>query len=82
MVRPAYPVDEDDAAARGQGASGDKSVDAVVIDDRASTVFVVQGKFRLSINQKAEQRSDVVAFMDLGDSDLGTEITTTIHRRS
>ena len=63
----AYLVDEEDLAARGLvGGSGDKSVDAVVIDDRVSTVFLVQGKFRLSINQKPEQRSDVVAFADLG----------------
>ncbi len=63
----AYLVDEEDIAARGLvGGSGDKSVDAVVIDDRASTVFLVQGKFRLSINQKPEPRSDVVAFADLG----------------
>jgi AIPR protein len=63
----AYLVDEEDIAARGLvGGSGDKSVDAVVIDDRANTVFLVQGKFRLNINQKPEQRSDVVAFADLG----------------
>jgi hypothetical protein len=63
----AYLVDEEDIAARGLvGASGDKSVDAVVIDNRANTVFLVQSKFRLSINQKPEPRSDVVAFADLG----------------
>jgi hypothetical protein len=63
----AYLVDDEDLAARGLvGGSGDKSVDAVVIDDRARTVFLVQGKFRLSINQRAENRSDVVAFADLG----------------
>jgi hypothetical protein len=36
----AYLVDDEDLAARGLvGGSGDKSVDAVVIDDRARTVF-------------------------------------------
>jgi AIPR protein len=63
----AYLVEDEDVAARGLvGCSGDKSVDAVVIDDRASSVFLIQGKFRLSINQKSEHRSDVVAFADLG----------------
>src|SRR5437764_2224753 len=63
----AYLVEDEDVAARGLvGGSGDKSVDAVVIDDRASTVFLIQGKFRLSINQKPEHRLDVVVFADLG----------------
>jgi hypothetical protein len=63
----AYLVEDEDVAARGLvGGSGDKSVDAVVIDDRASIVFLIQGKFRLSINQKSEQRSDVISFADLG----------------
>jgi AIPR protein len=63
----AYLVEDEDVAARGLvGGSGDKNVDAVVVDDSASTVFLIQGKFRLSINKKAEDRSDVVAFADLG----------------
>ena len=67
MVLACLPVEDEDVAARGPvGGSGDKSVDAVVIDDGASTVFLVQGKFRLSINQKPEQQSDVVTFADLG----------------
>jgi AIPR protein len=60
-------VEDEDVAARGLvGGSGDKNVDAVFVDDSASTVFLIQGKFRLSINKKAEHRSDVVAFADLG----------------
>ena len=63
----AYLVEDEDIAARALvGGSHDKSVDAVVIDDRARVVFLVQGKFRLRLNQGSESRSDVVAFADLG----------------
>ena len=54
------------AAASGLvGIANDKGVDAVVIDDRARTVFLIQGKLRMSINERAEGRSDVTSFAEL-----------------
>ena len=47
------------------GGAGDKAVDAIAIDDDAKTVVVVQGKYRLPVDTKAESRSDVLGFAAL-----------------
>lgn len=63
----AYLADDEDIAAKALvGVANDKSVDAVLIDDRARVVFLVQAKFRQRVGEKAEGRSDVTAFADLG----------------
>jgi len=41
---------------------GDKGIDAVFIDDRSRTVFLVQAKYRHSIGLKNEGRNDVLGF--------------------
>ena len=56
---------EVDAAAAVCGGAGDKSVDAVLIDDPARIVFLVQGKYRKDLGAKAEKRTDVTAFAQL-----------------
>jgi len=48
------------------GGAGDKSVDAVLIDDDARMVFVLQGKYRKQLNAAGEARNDVLQFATLG----------------
>lgn len=62
----AYITESESEAASGVvGGPGDKNVDAVLIDDRAKTVFVVQAKYRRALGQKAENRSDLLGFADV-----------------
>lgn len=55
-------VTEDEAAALDAlcGGSHDKGIDAVLIDEPARIVFVVQGKYRESGAGRTEQRNDVI----------------------
>jgi hypothetical protein len=50
------------------GGSGDKSLDAVYIDDTARKVFVVQGKYHQKVSRSTERRSDILAFADIARS--------------
>jgi hypothetical protein len=62
----AYVTDSDEQAANAVvGESGDKGVDGVLIDDGARAVFVVQAKYRNKLEEKAETRSDVMAFAEV-----------------
>jgi len=62
----AYVTDRDDDARKAiTGASHDKGVDAVLVDDRTKIVFIVQGKYRRSSMRRREQRSDVMSFAQL-----------------
>ncbi len=62
----AFVVEEDTDAVKGlTGGSGDKDADAVFIDDRAKIVFIVQGKYRQDLWEKAESRKDVKSFAEL-----------------
>ena len=47
------------------GEAGDKSNDAILIQDDVKTVFLVQGKYHQAIGAKVEGRSDVTAFAQL-----------------
>lgn len=47
------------------GESGDKNVDAILIDEKAKQVHVVQGKFRKTIGEHTESRNDVLSFADI-----------------
>ena len=69
-------VAEDEATAVKAlcGGSRDKGVDAVLIDEPARIVFVVQCKYRQKVAGKTEHRGDVVGFAKLvvdlcGDED-------------
>ena len=54
--------DEQAAVSAICGGPRDKSVDAVLIDDSARIVFVVQGKYRQKLSKKNEHRADVIGF--------------------
>lgn len=56
---------EDDAVRSLTGLSGEKGLDALLIDDSARAVFIVQGKYHTPIGKGHEPRSDVMAFADL-----------------
>lgn len=64
----AFITDEDTKAVEAlTGGSNDKGVDAVLIDDKAKIVFIVQGKYREKIDDKIEKRADIVSFAELAD---------------
>src|SRR5688572_3777761 len=48
------------------GASGDKGIDAVYIDDKSRKAYVIQGKYRRK--PSAEPRNTVLAFAQLAAS--------------
>ena len=56
---------EEEAVASLVGGPRDKSLDAVHIDEAASKVFIVQGKYHQKVGNGTEKRSDVLAFADL-----------------
>ena len=56
---------EEEAVASLVGGPRDKSLDAVHIDEAASKVFIVQGKYRQKVGNGTEKRNDVLAFADL-----------------
>lgn len=47
------------------GAPGDKGIDALVLDQKAKQVHIVQGKFRSELNGHAESKVDVTTFAGL-----------------
>lgn len=62
----AFVAEDESAAAAGLcGGPRDKGVDAVLIDDPARIVFVVQGKYRQKVAAKNEHRGDVAGFAQL-----------------
>ena len=64
----AYVTDSEDRAAESiTGGSKDKGVDALLVDDAARAIFIVQGKYHLS-NKFSEPRSHIIALADLGRS--------------
>src|SRR6516225_849736 len=65
---------ETDAADALCGASKDKNIDAILVDDAAKVVFVVQGKYRKALTATSEKPNDVRSFAQLsqiigGDGD-------------
>jgi hypothetical protein len=56
---------EDEAAEALCGGPRDKGVDAVLLDEKARIVFVVQGKYRKTLSRKTENRRDVTSFAGL-----------------
>lgn len=62
----AFVAEDESAATSGLcGGPRDKGVDAVLIDDPARIVFVVQGKYRQKVAGKNEHRGDVAGFAQL-----------------
>lgn len=63
----AFLADSEDAALKAlTGDTSDKNIDAILIDERAKQVHLVQGKFHHSLRDFSEKRNDVLAFADLG----------------
>ena len=44
------------------GGKGDKQIDAVLIDKKSRSVFVIQGKSRKRLNGGSEKRAEVIGF--------------------
>src|SRR4051812_14262957 len=42
------------------GGARDKGIDAILIDDQAKCVFVVQAKYRKSLGKTSEKRADII----------------------
>lgn len=62
----AFVTEREDVAADSLvGCPNDKGVDAILIDDDARAVFIVQGKYHKKLCDKNEERSEVLAFADL-----------------
>jgi len=63
----AYLADSEETARNAlTGATGDKGVDAILIDERAKQVNIVQGKFHMSLGENSEKRNDIIGLADLG----------------
>jgi hypothetical protein len=70
----AYVTDNDnDAIEAVAGGAGDKGIDAVLIDENARAVFIIQTKYRESIGKKPEGRNDVLGFARLAEAISGDE---------
>lgn len=65
FLRAYLTEDEATAAQAVTGGSGDKSIDAVLIDHKAKAVFLIQGKYRQQLAMKREARGDVMGFANL-----------------
>lgn len=62
----AYLEDREEASkAAITGESGDKNIDAVLINERAKQAHIVQGKFRETLGECSENRNDVPEFAGL-----------------
>jgi AIPR protein len=78
----AYVTDSDDAAVKSlTGASNEGGVDAVLVDDDAEVVHLVQGKYHASLSKHNEGKPVVLAFADWADVLLGplADFESTIH---
>jgi len=61
----AYATENEELAARAvSGGAGDKGIDALLIDDAARGVFVIQAKFRKKLLETSEKRADVIALTE------------------
>src|SRR5205085_1720161 len=68
----AYVTDREEVAADSlAGCSNDKGCDAVLIDDDARCIVIVQGKYRKKLGEKSEVRNDVLGIADLANA-VGT----------
>lgn len=64
----AYLADSEESARKAlTGASNDKGIDAILIDERTKQVNLVQGKFHLSLGEVGEKRNDVLSFAELAN---------------
>lgn len=72
----AYLTEDEQAGAQAlTGGSRDKGVDAILIDDAAKCVHVIQSKYRQQIGQHRESRNDVLSFARLSETLVGEDGT-------
>ncbi len=70
----AYLTDDPETAAKAiTNGPKDKGLDAVLIDDSARGVFLVQGKYHKSLYKNSEKRTDVVDFANIASVLLGPD---------
>ncbi len=48
------------------GDTNDKGIDAILFDERAKQVNVIQGKFHHSLGEFSEKRNDILSFVEVG----------------
>lgn len=78
----AFLVADDELAARAvTGVSHDKGVDAILIDDETSKVFVLQGKCHLGAKAPNEKRNDVLGFAGLAAIMRGSDADYSAYRK-
>ena len=65
-----YPADAADALT---GYPHDKGADAVLIDDRAMAVLIIQSKYQSKVNSSTEPRTDVMSFANLACQLTGSD---------
>jgi hypothetical protein len=73
FLRAFVAEDEGSAASALCGGPRDKGVDAVLIDDPARIVVIIQGKYRQKVAANAEHRGDVTGFAQLAADICGDE---------
>lgn len=57
----AYIADSEEVASEAlTGETGDKGIDAILVDHKAAQLYVVQGKFHRSLGRHSEKRNDVL----------------------
>jgi len=56
----------DEAANALTGGANDKGIDAILVDQNARSIFIVQGKYREKIEKRQESRADLISFSDIG----------------
>lgn len=71
FLRAFVTEEEHEAAGALCGGSKDKGVDAVLIDEAARIVFIIQGKFHKVVAMRTEHRTDVMTFAQLGTTIVG-----------
>ena len=71
FLRAFITENEEEAISALTGESGDKDVDAILIDDNSKHVYLVQGKYRAKISAISEKRPDVVSFASIANKISG-----------
>lgn len=65
FLRAFFTDDQDQAVSALTGGSNDKGIDAILIDDEARTVYLVQGKYHKHDKPPTENYTDLVSFANL-----------------
>jgi len=70
----AYVTEDEELAARSlTGGTGDKNIDAVVVDEKDKCVTLVQSKYRQKTGAHSESRDSVLGFVGVADALCGSK---------